>query len=108
MTNKEFFENIGVPTVNPRWTIQEALLLFMLLDRKVEGDKISSSKLMELRKRFCIIANLVKSSQLKRKSVGQIRGKFFNMKKYVGIYNRNQIDPTSHTSDTSATSDDSE
>ena len=83
----DFYANLGIQIVKPRWKFEETLLLFLLLDRKV----IDSSNATILQTEFNCIVTLKELSNhnLNKKSVKQIESKIMNMLTYVNIYDRN-------------------
>ena len=86
----QFYENLGIPIVQPRWKIEETLLLFFLLDREVLEYDLEAPNIKEIQKRYNVIAGMEELSQhtLNQKTIRQIHGKISNMLKYVGTYNR--------------------
>ena len=90
IADTQFYENLGIPIVQPRWKFEETLLLFFLLDREVLEYDLESSNIKEIQKRYNVIAGMEELSEhtLNKKSIKQIHGKISNMLKYVGTYNR--------------------
>ncbi len=78
--------------MQPRWPLEETLLLFLLLDREVAIVDKASSNLAKLDKEFNNIVDWdeVSDHHLNKKSIGQIKAKICNMLKYVGVYDRNK------------------
>ena len=92
VADADFYKNLGLTIIKRRWSKEETMLLFLLLNRQVSKEDNTPSNVARIRKRFNVIVNLQELSQhlLDKKSLGQIRGKIINMVKYVGMYNRKQ------------------
>ena len=92
INQNQHYSYIGLRIVKPRWTFQESLLLFLLMDRKVSNDAKSSTILADLQTRFNDIVYLkdVSQNSLNKKSIGQIESKITNLLRYVSIYDRNR------------------
>ena len=90
MKDSEFYANLGLKVIRPRWLLEESLLLFILLNREVSVDDLIPSNIERLQRDFNIIVNLKEVSQhkLHSKSVGQLKGKIRNFLQYLNIYDR--------------------
>ena len=89
----DFYSDLGLKVVKPRWSLHESLFLFLLLDRKVSKNDMSKTNIEKLWKKYNTIANLreVSHHSINTKSSGQIKGKIVTMLKYMDIYARNRV-----------------
>ena len=59
MKDTDFYRNLGLKVIEPRWSLEESLLLWILLERKVLASDIIPSNVGRLQKEFNFLTNVI-------------------------------------------------
>ena len=96
----DFYADLGLKVIKPRWLLEESLMLFLLLNRKVSIEDKFPSNVGRLQKEFNILVKLEEVSQynMNKKSFGQLEGKIQNFLQYLNIYDRDSKEDTDESS----------
>ena len=58
VADADFYKNLGLTIIKRRWSKEETMLLFLLLNRQVSKEDNTPSNVARIRKRFNVIVNL--------------------------------------------------
>ena len=92
--DSDFYANLGLKTIKPRWTLEESFLLFLTMDNKVETKDVSKGNVSRILTRFNYLVSVAESLsvQLNKKSPGQIEGKIRDFLRNIGRYDRGIVE----------------
>ena len=93
MKDIDFYRNLGLKVIEPKWSLEESLLLWILLERNVLASDIFPSNVGRLQKEFNFLTNSIQEfsiHSLNKKSFGQMEGKIRNFLQYIDTYNREE------------------